>query len=57
MLFNPDTMPEYAKRKPKGHAGILSKGKVDKRSHWQNEKSKHKQPSTYVDTKVEKRKS
>lgn len=61
MLFNPDTMPEYSKKKPKRSPGTLSSdhsvGVNKKVSYRQKEKGRHNQPSIYTATKVEKRKS
>lgn len=57
MLFNPDVMPEFSKKKAKRSPGTLSKGNPDRRSYRQNEKGRHTQPSIYTATKVEKRKS
>ena len=48
MLFNPIVMEEFKKKKkPKSKAV----------SAWEMKKGKHKQPSLYVEAKVEKRKS
>lgn len=58
MLFNPDIMPDYGRSKGKiKKISLRSTGKIDKVSYRQNEKSKHRQPSTYTAAKVEKRKS
>lgn len=54
MLVDPNRMPEFKKRKKSKDKGLdsLHKGS-DMR---QKPISKHKQPSIYVETKVEKRK-
>lgn len=50
MLFDPNAMPELKKKKPVSRKNR----KIDMR---QKLISKHKQPSIYVETKVEKRRS
>lgn len=57
MLFNPDSMPEFKGKRPKGKKGLISKGSPYRHSLRQKEKSKHRGPSSYVASKVEKRKS
>lgn len=48
MLVDPNKMPEFKKKKNSLHKGSDMRQKPI---------SKHKQPSIYVETKVEKRKS
>lgn len=57
MLENPNTMPLWKKPKDQKNLHATPKQKRKLVPMRQNEKSKHKQPSIYVDTKVEKRKS
>lgn len=59
MLENPVTMPEFGKHKRKNDPKrkILSKGNPYSHKLKQKPLSKHRQPSIYVETKVEKRKS
>lgn len=56
MLFDPNEMPIFHKVKNQTKKKV-EEPKRKKVSMRQNEKSKHYQPSTYVATKVEKRKS
>ena len=55
MLFDPNMMPEFKKRKKPKDKGLDSLYKESDMR--QKPLSKHNQPSTYVETKVEKRKS
>lgn len=60
MLNDPNKMPDYATKKSKWPfkgTRTIHKGSGYTHNLKQNEKSKHKQPSIYVETKVEKRKS
>lgn len=61
MLVDPNKMPEYDKKKkskwPFKGTATIHKGSGYTHNTRQNEKSKHKEPSVYLETKVTKRKN